>query len=133
MRHPIKQGALRCLTTLMGTCLIMASAAALAAELPDGTVISKANLDQIKNDTFMGHTIASLLTEKVEWQIQNTGLKMPLGKAKEPVFDPRYAEATKKYSDQAKFDPKTREVTGWVAGLPVPDISESDPDGRERV
>jgi hypothetical protein len=133
MQHPFKQSVTCRLTTLAGACLIAVSASALAAELPDGTVISKANLDQIKNDTFLGHTIASLLTEKVEWQIRNTGLKMPLGKAKEPVFDPRYAEATKKYSEQAKFDPKTREVTGWVAGLPFPDISESDPDAGEKV
>jgi hypothetical protein len=133
MQHPIKQSVIRHLTTLASACLIAASAPVLAAELPDGTVISKANLDQIKNDTFMGHTIASLLTEKVEWQIRNTGLKMPLGKARDSVSDPRYVEATKKYSDQAKFDPKTREVTGWVAGLPFPDISESDPDAGEKV
>src|SRR5260370_31262742 len=60
-------------------------------------------------------------------------MKMLLGKPKEPVFDPRYVEATKKYSAQVKYDPKTREVTGWVAGLPFPEISESDPDAGEKV
>jgi Protein of unknown function (DUF1329) len=133
MQHPFKQSVVCRLRTLVGACLIATSACALAGELPDGTVISKENLDQIKNDTFMSHTIASLLTEKVEWQIRNTGLTMALGKAKEQVFDPKYAEATKKYSEQVKFDPKTREVTGWVAGLPFPDISEADPDAGEKV
>jgi Protein of unknown function (DUF1329) len=133
MQTQFKPGVAYRLKTLVAACLIATSASALAAELSDGTVISKANLDQIKNDTFMGHTIGSLLTEKVEWQIRNTGLKMKLGKSKEPEFDPKYVESTKKYSDQVKFDPKTREVTGWVAGLPFPDISESDPDAGEKV
>src|SRR3984893_19354865 len=104
MQNPFKQSVVCRLRTLVGACLIATSACALAAELPDGTVISKANLDQIKNDTFMGHTIASLLTEKVEWQIRNTGLKMPIGKAKATVFDAEYVEATKKYCDQGTLD-----------------------------
>jgi hypothetical protein len=118
---------------LVSACVIAASAPVFAAELPAGTVISKANPDQIKNDTFMGHTIASLLTETVEWQIRNTGFKMALVKSEEHVSDPKYTEATQKYSSQAKFDPQTREVTGWVAGIPFPDISESDPDAGEKV
>jgi hypothetical protein len=134
MQYHLTQCFTRRLTRLASAWLIAAvSASACAAELPDGTVISKANLDQIKNDTFMGHTIASLLTEKVEWQVRNTGLKMPLGRAEEPVFDPKHIEATKKYSGQVKYDPATREVTGWVAGLPFPDISESDPDAGDKV
>lgn len=133
MQHSFKPSFVCHLATLTAACLIATSASALGAELPDGTVISKANLDQIKNDTFMGHTIASLLTAKVDWQIRNTGMKMRLGRESEPAFDPKYVEATKKYSDQVKYDPKTREVTGWVAGLPFPEISESDPYAGEKV
>ncbi|WP_204305643.1 hypothetical protein, partial [Klebsiella pneumoniae] len=48
---------------------------AVAAELPAGTVISAENIDQIKNNTFEGHSIASLLTEKMEWRIRNNGWK----------------------------------------------------------
>jgi len=109
------------------------SGAAFAAELPDGTVISKENLDKIKNDTFMGHTIASLLTEKVEWQIRNWNIKLPLKKGKEPEMNQAYLDATKKHSGQVKFDPQTREVSGYVAGTPFPNISESDPAAGEKI
>jgi hypothetical protein len=99
-----------------------------AAELQAGTVIEKSNLDQVKNDTFEGHTIASLLTDKLEWQIRNWNLKIPLSHSKPVALDPRYADATKKYSDQVKFDEKTHEVTGWVSGVPFPNVDEHDPD-----
>ena len=90
---------------------------AFAAALPAGTVIEKSNIDKIKNDTFDGHTIASLLTEKVEWQIRDWGLKITLDHAKPLPVESRLVEATKKYSGRAKFDPATKEVTGYVAAV----------------
>lgn len=111
----------------------MACGVALAAELPEGTVIEKANLDKVKNDTFQGHTIASLLTEKLEWQIRNWNLKLPLSHAKPVALDPRYLEATRKYAGQVKYDAKTREVSDWVAGIPFPDVSANDPDAGEKL
>lgn len=116
-----------------GALLVASALPAVAKELPDGTVISKSNIDQIKDDTFMGHTIASLLTERQEWQVKNTNLVFKLGHAKEPVIDQRYWDATKKYSDRVRFDPKTREVTGYVAGMPFPDISPSDPFAGDKI
>lgn len=116
-------------------CLILVVLAlpAVAKELPDGTVVSKSNLDQIKNDTFMGHTIASLLTEKMEWQVRNTNLTFKLGHQAEPEVDAKYWEATKKYSGRVKYDPKTREVIGYEAGMPFPNISQSDPYAGDKV
>src|SRR5882762_9173481 len=105
-----------------GLLLAGACVTSQAAELPAGTVIDKSNVDQIKGDTFEGHTIASLLTDKIEWQIKNWNLKIPLGHSKPQELDPRFVEATKKYSGQVKFDTQTREVSGWVAGLPFPDV-----------
>lgn len=104
-----------------------------AAELPAGTVIEKANIDKVKSDTFDGHTISSLLTEKLEWQIRNTGLKIPLGHAKPVQLDQKYLEATKKYAGTAVFDEKTREVTGWQAGIPFPNVSPSDPFAGDKL
>ena len=58
------------LRTPLLTAIIVAvssiSGFATAAEVPVGTVISAANIDKIKNDTFERYTIASLLTEKIE-------------------------------------------------------------------
>jgi hypothetical protein len=106
---------------------------AFAAALPAGTVIEKSNIDKIKNDTFDGHTIASLLTEKVEWQIRDWGLKITLDHAKPLPVESRLVEATKKYSGRAKFDPATKEVTGYVAGVPFPEISQPDPDAGYKI
>lgn len=106
---------------------------AQASELAPGTVIEKANLDKIKSDTFEGKTIASMLTEKVEWQIREWGLKITLGRAKPVELDRRYLDATKRNAGAVKFDPKTREASGWVAGIPFPNVSESDPHAGDKL
>ncbi|RQR27563.1 DUF1329 domain-containing protein [Burkholderia sp. Bp9142] len=112
---------------------LVVGAGAWAAELPAGTVIEKSNIDTVKSDTFDGHPISSLLTEKVAWQIRNWNLKITLDHAKPIPAEPRLVEATKKYSGQVKFDPKTKEVTGYVAGVPFPDIETSDPDAGYKM
>ena len=104
-----------------------------AAELGEGTVISKDNLDKVKGDSFEGKTIASMLTEKIEWQIRNWNLKIRLGRSQPIELDPRYVAATRKYSPQVKFDPATREATGWTAGIPFPEVSESDPHAGDKL
>lgn len=124
---------LRGFAASVAACLVALSSQALAAELPEGTVISKENIDKIKNDTFMGHKIGDLLTERMEWFVRTYNKKYPLAKSREPSLDPKYLEATAKYSGQVKFDPKTREVTGYVAGLPFPNIDPSDPFAGDKV
>lgn len=111
----------------------LAAPYSLAAELPSGTVIEKSNLDKVKGNTFDGHKIADLLTDQVEAQIRNWGLKITLEPAKAIPTDSRFSDATKKYAGQAKFDPATREVTGYVAGTPFPEISASDQHAGEKV
>ena len=100
---------------------------AVAAELPAGTVIDAANVEKVKGDTFEGKTIASMLTEKLEWQVKNYALKIKLRHSEEVPRNPQEIEATKKYAGQVKFDPSTNEVTGYMAVIPFPDISPSDP------
>lgn len=129
----MKKSEFKVLINALFVVLLILGKAAISAELPDGTVISKENLDGIVNDTFEGHTIASLLTEKMEWQIRNTGLKLPLSHSPEPVLDPKYIEATKADSGQVKYDPQAREVSGYVAGMPFPSIVESDPNAGEKI
>lgn len=121
------------LNKIAGVLLMIGVSATYAGELSPGTIISKDNIDKIKSDTFEGHTIASLVTEKIEWQIRNWGLKIKLGKSRPLAVDPAYLAATKKYSNQVKFDPATREVSGYVAGLPFPDISDKDPNAGDKI
>ncbi|PUA20857.1 DUF1329 domain-containing protein [Glaciimonas sp. PCH181] len=118
---------------LLVASLLAMSSPLFAAELPEGTVISKANIDSIQNDTFMGHKISDLLTEKMAWFVRNHNKKYPLVKSPPLVLDAKYWEATKKYSGQVKFNTQTREVTGYVAGKPFPDIDPADPFAGDKV
>ncbi|MBI5923919.1 MAG: DUF1329 domain-containing protein [Betaproteobacteria bacterium] len=105
----------------------------VAKELPAGTVISKANIDAIKNDTFEGHRVADLLTERTEWQVRSHNLQIKLRNSEPLELDPKYTEATKKYSKNVKYDPKTKEVIGWIAGMPFPNVSPDDPDAGAKL
>ncbi|MBC7379577.1 MAG: DUF1329 domain-containing protein [Burkholderiaceae bacterium] len=113
------------LALLFATGLIGSS---LAAELPVGTTISKANLDQVKNDTFEGKTIASMLPERLEMQIRNYGLNIKLKKTVVTSMDPKSVEATRKYAGEVKYDAAKNEVSGYKAGLPFPDVKPDDPN-----
>lgn len=134
---PIKTRILRTLPRafprLLPLALLVMAGAALSAELPPDTVLDKSNIDKVKNDTFGGQTIANLLTEKTELQIRQWNLKITLEPAKPIPVDPRLVQATEKYAGQAKFDPATREVTGYVAGIPFPKISDNDPNAGDKI
>ncbi|MCL6693005.1 DUF1329 domain-containing protein [Pseudomonas sp. R3.Fl] len=104
-----------------------------AAELAPGTVISAANLDQVKNDTFEGHSIASLLTEKMEWRIRNTGWKLPLAKSQEVKLDPRWVKASQANAGKAVINKEACRVDNWGAGEPFPNIDAKDPQAAEKL
>lgn len=108
-------------------CCFSMLGAGVAGELKEGTVIKAENLNEMLNETFEGKTIESLLTEKIKWMVEEKGLTLPLRHSEEVPKDPRWVEATKKYSGSVKLDPGTRDVTGYQAGLAFPDISEDDP------
>ncbi|MDR2839437.1 MAG: DUF1329 domain-containing protein [Azonexus sp.] len=113
--------------------LLFGSALALAAELPAGTVISADNIDKIKNDTFEGHTIASLLTERMEWRVKNNGWKLPLIKSQEIPLDPKWVKASQANTGKATINKDTCQIDGWGAGQPFPNIDEKDPQAGEKV
>jgi len=106
---------------------------AMAADVAEGTVISAANLDQVKNQTFEGHTIGSMLTEKMEWRIRSNGWKLTLAHSKHPPLDPRWVKATKANEGKTKINDAKCTVDGWVAGAPFPTIDEKDPDVAKKI
>ncbi|WP_077530427.1 DUF1329 domain-containing protein [Vreelandella utahensis] len=109
------------------------SSGALAAALSPGDKLSADNLEQRLQDTFEGNTIESLLTDVQQRLIQEEGLVITL-KESEPVkLGEDYMAATEKYSDQATFDPETRLMEGWVAGMPFPDVTEDTPHAAEKL
>jgi len=111
---------------LIGVMLTL-SAHSMAADVQPGTVISAANLDQIKNDTFEGKTIGSMLTEKQEWMIREHGLTMPLRHSESIPKSPGWEEATEKYAGTVSIDPETRTPVNYKAGRPFPNVDLNDP------
>lgn len=112
---------------LVALASIFATHAVQAAELKAGDVINAANIDQIKEDTFEGHKIKDLITDKVEVLIKNYNLKIPLRNSEEIPVPQEDVDNTKKYSADVKIDPTTHEVSGYKAGTPFPNIDPSDP------
>lgn len=111
---------------LLGIMLIL-SVQVFAATVKPGTVISAANLDKIKNDTFEGKTIGSMLTEKQEWMIREHGLTMPLRKSESIPKSPGWEKLTRKYAGTVKIDPKTRMLVNYKAGRPFSKVDIKDP------
>lgn len=106
---------------------------ALAAEVPAGTVLSKANLAAMEKDTFQGIPIGNLLTDSQKMWIKDHNLKMKLGKTTDIKVDPTYLDATKKNAGQAKFDPSKKTVSNYKAGIPFPNVDVKDPDAGYKL
>lgn len=106
-----------------------------AGELQPGFVITKDNFDKIKTETFEGKTIASMVPEKLEMMIKKFGLTIKLAHSKKIEMDPKYVNATKEYARNVKFDPATRTMSGWKAGMPFPPetIKLDDPTAGDKV
>lgn len=119
------------------SCLVAALAAAClpasAADLAEGTVISAANLDQVKNATFEGHTIASMLTEKMEWRIRNHGWKLTVTRSRKLPLDPNWLKASKANEGKTKINDASCKVDGWKGGAPFPTIDMKDPDAAKKI
>lgn len=106
-----------------------------AGELQAGFVITKDNFDKIKTETFEGKTIASMVPEKLELMIKKFGLTIKLAHSKKIEMDPKYVNATREQSKNVKFDPATRTMSGWKAGMPFPPetIKLDDPTAGDKV
>ncbi|MEO8838866.1 MAG: DUF1329 domain-containing protein [Herbaspirillum sp.] len=118
---------------LVSALLYLAVPGIKAAEIPPGTVITAQNIDQYMDATVQGHTLKSMLTERMEWMIRKQGFEPRIVHSSPVPMDPRWVAATKKYAGTVKYDPTTRRVTGYVAGNPFPDVKESDPDAAMKL
>lgn len=135
MQKKMQKGAKLVAITFVVSGLSLSLSQAFAAEIPAGTVISKENLDKIKNDTFEGKTIGSMIPEKMEYMIKEQGLTLKIANSKKIVMDQKYVEATKKGLGNVKFNPADRTMSGWVAGMPFPPevIKMDDPNAGDKV
>ncbi|ABI57805.1 DUF1329 domain-containing protein [Alkalilimnicola ehrlichii MLHE-1] len=103
------------------------------AEIPEGTVLSADNIDELYDQTFQGHRVGDLLTERLEWRIRESGFEMPMYHSQAIELDPSYLEATEGNREAVSFNPDTRQVEGWQAGMPFPEIDEDDPHIAEKL
>lgn len=117
---------------LVGLCLAFPAS---AKELAEGTVIEAANLESISGDTFEGHVIGEILTERQKWMIKNHNLKMKLGNVEPLKVDDRYWALSEKHAGEAKLNPDTRQLENWTAGMPFPmsDIEVGDPSAGDKL
>jgi hypothetical protein len=106
---------------------------AWAAELKAGDVINAANFDKLKNDTFEGHSVASLVTKQMEFMIKNYSMSIKLRNSEELPINQIDIDNTRKYAGEVKFDPATNEVSGYKAGLPFPNIDMADPKAGHKL
>jgi len=113
----------------------LGATSAQAKALEAGFVINKDNYDSIKNDTFEGKTIASMVPEKLEWMIRNYNLTIKLANSKKIEMDPKYVEWSRKNIDTVKFNPADRTVSGWQAGMlfPADKIDPKDPNAGDKI
>ena len=106
---------------------------AMAKEVAEGTVLSKANLATLGSDTLQGIKINDLLTDSQKMWINDYSLTMKLGKTTKLELDPAYLAANKKYAGQAKFDASTKVVSNYTAGIPFQNVDVNDPDAGYKL
>jgi hypothetical protein len=100
-------------------CAAMVTAALASpvrADVQPGDVITKANVDKVKD----------LVSPGVEWCI-NHGMVMKIVPYKKIEWNTEFREATEKYGGQTKLAPDGRALVGHVAGMPFPNLDPNDP------
>jgi len=107
--------------------LSLAAGGVTAADLPAGFELNKDNLDANMDSTFGGHTIRDLVTDKLIWQVKGQNLRLYLKNSEPHKLDPEYIKWSENNKTRVTFDPATRAISGWEAGLPFPDLDPSDP------
>lgn len=104
-----------------------------AADVPEGTMLNKENLSTLAEQTFAGHAIGEMLADRIKWQIESQGLELRLVPTKPYPVDPRFAAATERYAGEVTFDPETKRISGWKAGLAFPHVDPRDPDAATKI
>lgn len=107
--------------------------AALADEVSPGTVLSASNIDALKDKTLDGHKIGDMLVDTQETLIRNYGWTMKLDKTKPITPRPNIDKVTAEYAPKVTYDPKTRLISGFEAGMPFMEIRQDDPDGAIKL
>jgi hypothetical protein len=101
---------------LLFAAAAVSTALPAGADVQPGDIITKANVDKIKD----------LVSPGVEWCVKH-GMTMKIVPYKKVEWNKAYREATEKYSGQVKLAPDGRSLVGHVAGMPFPKVDPNDP------
>jgi hypothetical protein len=112
----------RVLFALTGTIAGIALGGAVRADVQPGDVITKANVDNIKD----------LVSPGVEWCVKH-GMTMKIVPYRKIEWNKVYREATEKYGGQTKLAPDGRSLIGHIAGMPFPNIDPNDPQIAQKI
>lgn len=100
---------------------------ALAQDIAEGTVISAANIDQVKSQTFEGKPLADLILPTQEKMIRELGLQMRLRHTAAVQIDPRLVALTEQNAGKASVNPQNRQLQNFVGGMPFASIDAGNP------
>ena len=95
---------------------------ATAADVAPGATVSKQSLEGMRE----------LLPPAMQWMVER-GLTFDVIEHKKVEWPSKYVEATEKYASQVKLSADGRSLTGYVAGLPFPQIDPNDPQAAVKV
>lgn len=123
------------LSTIMAGLLMMPMAAQVSASesVAAGTVLSKENIDELKDKTFDGHKISSLLSDKQEMMIRDYNLKMKLEPFAPVKLNPNWVAADKNYGGSAQLDSSTHMISNYKGGQPFHNVSKDDPEAGWKI
>ncbi|WP_448508715.1 DUF1329 domain-containing protein [Immundisolibacter sp.] len=100
---------------------------AVAQDIAEGTVVSAANIDQVKTRTFEGKPLADLILPTQERIIREFGLQMRLRHTAAIEVDPQLAALTKQNPGKASINPQTRTLDNFSGGMPFASIDAGNP------
>ena len=103
-----------------GILLIIASD--VRADVQPGDVITKANVDKVKD----------LVSPGVEWCVQH-GMTMKVKAPREVLLPRKYVEATEKFAGQVKLTQNGLKIENYVAGMPFPNVDTNDPQAAVKI
>jgi hypothetical protein len=91
-------------------------------EVMPGTVLEASNWDILKDKTFENHRIGDMVPAGMLELVLKHGLKLPLRHSENVQIDPRFVELSNKYAHKVVYDRTTQNISGYVAGMPFPDV-----------
>ena len=115
------------------------SAPSTSEAIPEGTPLSRDNLDQLMKKKLDGHVLRDLIPQELERFIREYNwrwsklIKGTEGDLKKTPVKKGVLESTSLFKGQARVNPATKRLENFTAGIPFLDISPDDPLGGYKV